>query len=76
MLGRAGRFGYDTEGIGYIMIRNEQEYEFVLGEYFRFDEADKIMPKYSELVSKMGQSGALQELILLHITQNLFYLLY
>ena len=70
MLGRAGRFGYDTEGIGYILIRNEEEYEFVLGEYFRFDEGDKMKPKYSKLISKMGESSALQELILLHIAQN------
>ncbi len=69
MLGRAGRFGYDTEGIGYILIRNEEEYEFVLGEYFRF-EGDQMKPKYSELVSKLGESNALQEFILLIIAQN------
>ena len=69
MLGRAGRFGYDTEGIGYVLIRNEEEYEFVLGEYFRF-EGEQMNPKYSEIISKMGESSALQELILLHIAEN------
>ncbi len=69
MLGRAGRFGYDTEGIGYILIRNEQEYEFVLGEYFKF-EGQIMKPKYSELVSKLGETYALQEFILLLITEN------
>jgi replicative superfamily II helicase len=69
MLGRAGRYGFDTEGIGYILIRSEDEYEFVLGEYFRFED-DGLKPKYSELISKLGDTNALQEFILLLVSEN------
>ncbi|QEE16306.1 DEAD/DEAH box helicase [Promethearchaeum syntrophicum] len=69
MLGRAGRFGLDTEGIGYILIRSEEEYEFVLGEYFKF-ENEILQPRYSELISKLGDTNALQEFILLLVAEN------
>ncbi|UYP48494.1 hypothetical protein NEF87_004779 [Candidatus Lokiarchaeum ossiferum] len=72
MLGRAGRLGYDQAGKGIILLRNEEEKNFVRSEYFQEKVANDgtMIPKYAQLTSKLKDRPILQELVLLIIHEN------
>ncbi len=72
MLGRAGRLGYDAAGQGIILLRNEEEKEFVRAEYFHetLTQEGCLRPKYALLTSQIKDRAILQEMILLLIYEN------
>ena len=72
MLGRAGRLGFDGSGKGIILLRNEEEKNFVRSEYFqqKLAKDGSMLPKYALLTSKLKDQPILQELILLIIHEN------
>ncbi|MHA1340677.1 MAG: DEAD/DEAH box helicase [Promethearchaeota archaeon] len=68
LLGRAGRPNMDIMGIGVICVNNEEEENWVREHYFFYDEKqNKLIPKYSPIISSFNKIGALREQILLII---------
>jgi replicative superfamily II helicase len=70
LLGRAGRPGLDLEGEGIILVKNQDEFEWVEAHYFDFNEKHEYIPKYSPIVSTFNKVGALREQTLLTAYQE------
>jgi len=69
LLGRAARPNYTSEGEGIICVKNEDEYQWVIENYFDVDKNDNLVPKYSPIISSINKIGALREHLLLLIYQ-------
>ncbi len=71
LLGRAGRPGLDLIGEGVILVKNQEEQEWVLDYYFQNSTSSKeLVPKYNPITSVFNNVGALREQILLLIHQG------
>jgi ATP-dependent DNA helicase len=76
MLGRAGRLGHgmrqEDAGEGIMLLRHPKEKEFAQSYYFEhnFDAQGDVIPKYSDLFSQLNDHRILQEIVLLHISEN------
>ncbi len=68
ILGRAGRPGKDHIGIGTILVSNQDEVDWVVQHYFKYDtKSGQLNPKYGMLQSQLNNSDVLKEQILLLI---------
>jgi replicative superfamily II helicase len=69
ILGRAGRPGKDHIGIGTILVSNQDELDWVVQHYFKFDaKSGQLSPKYGMLQSQLNNSDVLKEQMLLLIS--------
>ncbi len=71
ILGRAGRPGLDSEGYGYILVKNIEERMWVEDNYFQnILEGDTFIPKYNDLTSGLNNLNTLKEQVLLRIYEE------
>ena len=71
ILGRAGRPGLDSEGYGYILVKNMEERMWVEDNYFQNTlEGDIFIPKYNDLTSGLNKLNTLKEQVLLRIYEE------
>ncbi|MGQ4833077.1 MAG: DEAD/DEAH box helicase [Candidatus Asgardarchaeia archaeon] len=66
MLGRAGRPGYDTDGIGILLVSTEEEKKVATERYF---EINSFKPKYERVDSQISFLDLVEQ-ILVFITTN------
>ena len=60
MLGRAGRPGYDTDGLGILLVATEEEKKIALEKYF---EDDNYKPKYDRVDSQISFLDLAEQLL-------------
>ena len=71
ILGRAGRPGLDSIGHGIILVKNIDEKMWVEDQYFSsLHLKDPMIPKYSDLISRLNKIHILKEQVLLRIFEN------
>jgi hypothetical protein len=70
ILGRAGRPGQDTIGQGYVLVKSQLEYEWVINYYFHLGPSGTLIPRYDPLVSELHQPRVLQEQVLLRVVSS------
>ena len=64
--GRAGRPGYDSKGLVYILAKNVEERVFIEDFYFQRSKSNQLIPKYELLKSSLPKNiDLLQEIVLL-----------
>ncbi len=71
MLGRAGRPGLDTVGYGIVLAENVEERFWVEDYYFKtFNDGQKPVPQYNDLLSGLNKIDTLKEQVLLRIYEG------
>ena len=70
ILGRAGRPGLDSEGYGFILVKNIEERMWVEDNYFKNTLGDTFIPKYNDLISGLNKINTLKEQVLLRIYEE------
>jgi replicative superfamily II helicase len=71
MLGRAGRPGLDTEGFGYLLVKDVDERDWVEDHYFQeVLQSEVYTPKYNDLTSGLNKINTLKEQVLLRIYEE------
>ena len=71
ILGRAGRPGLDSEGYGFILVKNVEERMWVEDNYFQNTlQGEKFIPKYNDLISGLNNLNTLKEQVLLRIYEE------
>jgi replicative superfamily II helicase len=70
ILGRAGRPGLDSEGYGFILVKNIEERMWVEDNYFQNTLGDTFIPKYNDLISGLNKINTLKEQVLLRIYEE------
>jgi len=72
MLGRAGRYGFDEVGHGFVLVKSDEERDFVRHEYFQpnLDKEENLNPRYASLKSQINQIDILKEILMVLINET------